>query len=106
MALTLTDVDRIARLSRLRVSGDERQRMLDKLNGFFGLVAAMQAVDTIGVEPLAHPLAAVRDVQLRLHQDTVSEPATQKEREDARAANMQNAPASQDGLFLVPKVIE
>ncbi|MDR0478794.1 MAG: Asp-tRNA(Asn)/Glu-tRNA(Gln) amidotransferase subunit GatC [Burkholderiaceae bacterium] len=102
MALTLTDVDRIARLSRLRLDGDQRQRMLDKLNGFFGLVTAMQAVDTTGVEPLAHPLAAVRDVQLRLHADAVGEPATLA----ARAANMQNAPVAQDGLFLVPKVIE
>jgi len=102
MALTLTDIDRIARLSRLRIDGDQRQRMLDKLNGFFGLVAAMQAVDTTGVEPLAHPLAAVHDVQLRLHDDVVNEPATPQ----ARAANMQNAPSAQDGLFLVPKVIE
>jgi aspartyl-tRNA(Asn)/glutamyl-tRNA(Gln) amidotransferase subunit C len=102
MALTLTDVDRIARLSRLAVDGDQRQQMLDKLNGFFSLVAAMQAVDTTGVEPLAHPLAALRPVQLRLHDDVVSEPSTQQ----ARAANMQNAPAGQDGLFLVPKVIE
>ena len=102
MALTLTDVDRIAHLARLRIDGDERRRMLDKLNGFFGLVDAMQAVDTTGVEPLAHPLAAVRDVQLRLHADAVSEPATL----DARTANMQNAPAADDGLFLVPKVIE
>lgn len=102
MALTLTDVDRIARLSRLRIDPDQRQPLLDKLNGFFGLVTAMQAVDTAGVQPLAHPLAAVRDVQLRLHADAVSEPAS----EDARAANMQNAPAAADGLFLVPKVIE
>ena len=102
MALTLTDVDRIARLARLRIGGDERQRMLDKLNGFFSLVDAMQAVDTAGVEPLAHPLAAVQDVQLRLRDDAVSEPATP----DARAANMQNAPAADEGLFLVPKVIE
>jgi len=102
MALTLKDVDRLGRLARLRIEGAESQRMLDKLNGFFGLVAAMQSVDTTGVEPLAHPLAAVRDVQLRLHQDTASEPATPQ----ARAANMQNAPATQDGLFLVPKVIE
>jgi aspartyl-tRNA(Asn)/glutamyl-tRNA(Gln) amidotransferase subunit C len=106
MALTLTDIDRIARLSRLRIDGDERQRMLDKLNGFFSLVIAMQAVDTTGVQPLAHPLAAVRDVPLRLHADTVSEPAAPGEGQAMRAANMQNAPAARDGLFLVPKVIE
>ncbi|MDR0275113.1 MAG: Asp-tRNA(Asn)/Glu-tRNA(Gln) amidotransferase subunit GatC [Burkholderiaceae bacterium] len=102
MTLTLTDVDRLAHLARLRIEGDPRQRMLDKLNGFFGLVTAMQAVDTTGVQPLAHPLAAVRDVPLRLHGDAAGEPATL----EARQANMQNAPAAQDGLFLVPKVIE
>jgi aspartyl-tRNA(Asn)/glutamyl-tRNA(Gln) amidotransferase subunit C len=76
--------------------------MLDKLNGFFGLVEAMQAVDTRGVLPLAHPLAAIRDITLRLHPDAVSETAS----EAARQTNMQNAPDEQDGLFLVPKVIE
>jgi aspartyl-tRNA(Asn)/glutamyl-tRNA(Gln) amidotransferase subunit C len=102
MPLTLTDIDRIAHLARLDLSGEQSARMLVQLNGFFDLVEAMRAVDTTGVQPLAHPLAAVREVQLRLHEDTVSEPATT----EARAANMQNAPAAEDGLFLVPKVIE
>lgn len=102
MSLTRADIDRIAHLARLELDESQSERMLTKLNGFFDLVAAMQAVDTAGVEPLAHPLAAVQDVQLRLHQDAASEPATQ----EARAANMQNAPAAQDGLFLVPRVIE
>jgi aspartyl-tRNA(Asn)/glutamyl-tRNA(Gln) amidotransferase subunit C len=102
MALTLTAVDRIARLARLRLDDGERQRMLDKLNGFFSLVDAMQSVDTAGIEPLAHPLAAVQDVQLCLHADVASEAATPA----TRAANMENAPAAEDGLFLVPKVIE
>jgi aspartyl-tRNA(Asn)/glutamyl-tRNA(Gln) amidotransferase subunit C len=73
--------------------------MLTRLNSFFGIVEAMRAVDTTGVEPLAHPLAVIQDVQLRLRDDVVSEP-------DQRAANQQNAPAVEDGLFLVPKVIE
>ena len=99
MALTLTDIDRIAHLSRLALPDAERAPMLERLNGFFGLVEAMRAVDTTGVEPLAHPLAAVQDVQLRLRPDVVSEP-------DARQANQRSAPAVEDGLFLVPKVIE
>lgn len=99
MSLTLTDIDRIAHLARLELSGDQREQMLAKLNGFFNLVEAMRAVDTTGVEPLAHPLAAVQDVALRLRDDVVSEP-------NQRQANQQNAPAVEDGLFLVPKVIE
>lgn len=102
MSLTRADIDRIAHLARLELDDPQSERMLAKLNGFFDLVAAMQAVDTAGVEPLAHPLAAVRDVSLRLHEDAATEPATP----EARAANMQNAPAAQDGLFLVPRVIE
>ena len=99
MALTLTDIDRIAHLARLALPDAERAPMLERLNGFFGLVEAMRAVDTTGVEPLAHPLAAVQDVQLRLRDDVVSEP-------DRREAYQRNAPAVEDGLFLVPKVIE
>jgi aspartyl-tRNA(Asn)/glutamyl-tRNA(Gln) amidotransferase subunit C len=73
--------------------------MLTKLNGFFTLVDAMRAVDTQGVEPLAHPMASVREVSLRLRDDVVSEP-------DQRALNQRSAPAVEDGLYLVPKVIE
>ncbi|MDO5288729.1 MAG: Asp-tRNA(Asn)/Glu-tRNA(Gln) amidotransferase subunit GatC [Pseudomonadota bacterium] len=99
MSLTSTDIDRIAHLARLELSGDQREQMLGKLNGFFDIVQAMRAVDTTGIEPLAHPLAAVQDVALRLRDDVVSEP-------NQREANQQNAPAVEDGLFLVPKVIE
>ena len=59
----------------------------------------MRAVDTTGVEPLAHPVAAIQDVALRLRDDVVSEP-------DQREANQRSAPAVERGLFLVPKVIE
>lgn len=99
MALNPNDIARIAHLARLELSAAESERMLAKLNGFFDIVEAMRAVDTSGVEPLAHPLSAVQDVQLRLRPDEVSEP-------DQRQANQRSAPAVQDGLFLVPKVIE
>ena len=99
MALTLTDIDRIAHLARLALPDAERAPMLARLNGFCGLVEAMRAVDTTGVEPLAHPLAAVQDVQLRLREDVASE-------SDQRQANQLSAPAVEDGLFLVPRVIE
>lgn len=99
MSLTRTDIDRIAHLARLELDDSQSERMLTKLNGFFGIVEAMRAVDTTGVEPLAHPVAIVRDVQLRLRDDVVTEP-------DQRAANQRSAPAVEDGLFLVPRVIE
>ena len=99
MALTSQDIDRIANLARLALSPEERERMLSQLNGFFGIVEKMQAVDTSGVQPLAHPVAAIQDIALRLREDVASEP-------NQREANMRNAPAQGEGLFLVPKVIE
>lgn len=99
MSLTSADIARIANLARLELQPLESQRMLTQLNDFFGLVEQMRSVDTTGIVPLAHPLAAVQDVSLRLREDRVSEP-------NQRAANQRNAPALEDGLFLVPKVIE
>ena len=99
MSLTSSDIARIANLARLELQPDESERMLTQLNGFFGIVEAMRAVDTSGVQPLAHPVAAIQDITLRLRDDAVSEP-------DNREANQRSAPAVERGLFLVPKVIE
>ncbi len=99
MALTPQDVSRIAHLARLELSAAEQASLLAQLNGFFGIVEQMSAVDTSGVEPLYTPLSAVQEVSLRLRDDAVTET-------DARALNQRSAPAVEDGLFLVPKVIE
>ena len=99
MSLTSQDIDRIANLARLELKPEESERMLAQINGFFGIVEAMQAVDTSGVQPLAHPVAAIQDIALRLREDVVSEP-------NQREANQRSAPAVERGLFLVPKVIE
>ncbi|MES2940970.1 MAG: Asp-tRNA(Asn)/Glu-tRNA(Gln) amidotransferase subunit GatC [Pseudomonadota bacterium] len=99
MSLTAQDISRIANLARLELRADESERMLTQINGFFDIVEQMRAVDTTGVEPLTHPVAAIEDVQLRLRDDAVSEP-------NAREANQRSAPAVERGLFLVPKVIE
>lgn len=101
MALTFDDIGRIAHLARLELEPAERERMLAQINGFFVLVERMRAVDTAGVEPLAHPVAVFQDVALRLREDLVSE-------SDQRQANQQSAPAvdAASGLFLVPKVVE
>ena len=99
MSLTPQDIDRIANLARLELKPEESERMLTQINGFFGIVEAMQAVDTSGVQPLAHPVAAIQDIALRLREDVVSEP-------NNRDSNQRSAPAVERGLFLVPKVIE
>lgn len=99
MALTPEDVSRIAHLARLEISPAEASSMLGALNGFFGIVEQMSAVDTSGVEPLYTPLSAVQAVELRLRDDVVTEG-------DQREANQRSAPAVEDGLYLVPKVIE
>ena len=99
MALTPSDVRRIADLARLDLGSDEQARMLEQLNSFFRIVEQMSAVETSGVEPLYTPLAAVEDVHLRLRDDKVTEIVD-------REANQRSAPATRDGLYLVPKVIE
>jgi aspartyl-tRNA(Asn)/glutamyl-tRNA(Gln) amidotransferase subunit C len=98
MALTPADVSRIAQLARLELQAPEQAAMLAQLNGFFGIVEQMSAVDTSGVEPLYTPLSAVQEVSLRLRDDAVTET-------DHREENQRSAPAVEDGLFLVPKVI-
>jgi aspartyl-tRNA(Asn)/glutamyl-tRNA(Gln) amidotransferase subunit C len=99
MSLSASDIARIASLARLQLASDESERMLSQINGFFDLVERMRSVDTTGVEPLAHPVAALKDITLRLRDDVVSEP-------NNREANQKSAPAVEAGLFLVPKVIE
>ncbi|ACC69248.1 Asp-tRNA(Asn)/Glu-tRNA(Gln) amidotransferase subunit GatC [Paraburkholderia phymatum] len=99
MALTLTDVKRIAHLARLELPDADAEHTLIQLNDFFGLVEQMQAVDTTGISPLAHPIEQIEDVALRLRNDAVTENVN---RDDYQ----RSAPAVQDGLYLVPKVIE
>lgn len=99
MSLTSTDIARIATLARLQLAPEESTRLQGQINGFFDLVEKMRAVDTTGLEPLAHPVAAIEDITLRLREDVASEP-------NDREANQQSAPAVERGLFLVPKVIE
>lgn len=99
MSLSAQDITRIAHLARLGLQPEESERLRLRLSDFFGLVERMQAVDTTGVTPLAHPISAIEDVALRLREDVASEP-------DQREANQRSAPAVENGLFLVPRVIE
>jgi aspartyl-tRNA(Asn)/glutamyl-tRNA(Gln) amidotransferase subunit C len=99
MALTFDDVSRIAHLARLELQPAEQAAMLAQINGFFSIVERMSAVDTSGVEPLYTPLSAVSQVAVRLRDDMVTEA-------EQRSLNQRSAPVVQDGLYLVPKVIE
>jgi aspartyl-tRNA(Asn)/glutamyl-tRNA(Gln) amidotransferase subunit C len=100
MSLNLTDIERLAKLAQLDLTAQQSSDALDKLNSIFALVEQMKAVDTTGVEPLAHPIAAWRDdLALRLREDVPTET-------NQREAYQQPAPSVQDGLYLVPKVIE
>jgi aspartyl-tRNA(Asn)/glutamyl-tRNA(Gln) amidotransferase subunit C len=109
MALSQQDIVKIANLSKLEMTALEGEEMLTRLNGFFEIVEQMRAVDTKGIEPMAHPTHAMSEamqaqkklqmIQLRLRDDVASEP-------NNREANQLSAPAVERGLFLVPKVIE
>ena len=102
MTLSRDDVKRIAHLARLELKEEEQAAMLGQLNGFFRIVEQMSAVDTRGVEPLYTPLSAVHAVALRLREDVVTEPDAL----DVRQRNQVSAPVVEDGLFLVPRVVE
>lgn len=98
MTLSLSDVKRIAHLSRLELTDQQADQTLEKLSGIFSLIEQMKAVDTTGIEPLSHPIGALGS-ELRLREDAVTET-------NQRQAYQKPAPATQDGLYLVPKVME
>lgn len=102
MALTETDVTRIARLARLHLNASEVSTLQTELNEVMGLIEQLQSIDTTGIEPMAHPLSAIAEVGLRLRDDV----ALPTNDEATRDHFMQNAPAREAGVFLVPRVIE
>lgn len=95
MSLSKAEVENIAHLARLRLGDDELPNVIDNLSRIIEFVDQLQAVDTTGVEPMAHPL----DMVQRLRADAVTE-------QDQRDLYQANAPAVEAGLYLVPKVIE
>ena len=95
MALDKSDVESIAHLARLAISEEDVPAYAENLTKILDLVEQMSAVDTCGVEPMAHPLEMVQ----RLREDVVTE-------ENQREHFQRHAPAVENGLFLVPKVIE
>jgi aspartyl-tRNA(Asn)/glutamyl-tRNA(Gln) amidotransferase subunit C len=95
MSLSLADVEKVARLARLAMSDEELKAAQSQLNNIFGLIAEMQAVDTQGITPMSH----AQDVAQRLREDKVSET-------NQREAFQAVAPQVEQGLYLVPQVIE
>ncbi|MBC7199944.1 Asp-tRNA(Asn)/Glu-tRNA(Gln) amidotransferase subunit GatC [Stutzerimonas balearica] len=95
MAIERSEVEKIAHLARLGLAENDLPRTTETLNNILGLIDRMQAVDTTGVEPLAHPLETTQ----RLRADEVTEA---NHRDDYQAI----APAVENGLYLVPRVIE
>lgn len=95
MSLTLNDVEKIAKLSRLTLNEDEKNTTLTKLNAVFELVEKMQTVNTDGVEPMSHP----HEVALRLRDDVVTEA-------DHAVEYQAVAPEVRHRLYIVPQVIE
>ena len=93
--LSLDQVRAIADLARIDVPATELGRLQDQLNGILEMVDAMRAVDTRGVEPMAHP----QEVSQRLREDEVTEA-------DQHELFQSVAPRTEDGLYLVPRVIE
>ena len=95
MALTPADVERAARLARIAIETSEADAVLEQLKRIFGMIEEMSAVDVSGIEPMAH----ARDVVLRLREDEVTEA-------DQHTLFQSVAPRVENGLYLVPKVIE
>jgi aspartyl-tRNA(Asn)/glutamyl-tRNA(Gln) amidotransferase subunit C len=93
--LSLDQIAKIAELARLEMPPADAAALQHELNGILAMVDRMQAVDTKGIEPMSHPQQAMQ----RLREDKASEP-------DLREKYQEAAPASEDGLYLVPKVIE
>ncbi|HEX7402986.1 MAG TPA: Asp-tRNA(Asn)/Glu-tRNA(Gln) amidotransferase subunit GatC [Usitatibacter sp.] len=93
--LSLEEIHRLARLARLELSAAEADDMRAQINGILAMVDEMRAVDTTGVAPMSHP----QEVTQRLREDRVTET-------DQRELFHSLAPEVEDGLYLVPKVIE
>jgi aspartyl-tRNA(Asn)/glutamyl-tRNA(Gln) amidotransferase subunit C len=95
MPLSLDDVQRIAHLARIEITADEAHDVRLKLDSIFDMIGRMRAVDTTGIVPMSH----AQDVALPLRPDRVDDV-------DRHVQYQSTAPATADGLYLVPKVIE
>ena len=95
MSFTTDQINEISRLARLRIDDEEAQAYAEQLNRIMRLVEQMDQIDTMGIEPMSHP----QDAALRLRADEVT-------KENHREAFQSIAPDCENGLYLVPKVID
>jgi aspartyl-tRNA(Asn)/glutamyl-tRNA(Gln) amidotransferase subunit C len=102
MSLSNDDVRRIAGLARIAITPEESGEVLERLNRVLALINEMRAVDTTGIEPMAHAL----ELSQRLREDAVTEPDRHRLYQSVAPAGPEGRPEVQDGLYLVPKVIE
>jgi aspartyl-tRNA(Asn)/glutamyl-tRNA(Gln) amidotransferase subunit C len=95
MSFTRDDVRRAARLARIAVDDTQADEVLVQLDRIFGMIEEMRSVNVDGVEPMSH----AQDITLRLREDAVTEA-------DQHVLFQAIAPKVENGLYLVPKVIE
>lgn len=95
MTFTEMDVKKVAALARLEVADKDVPTYERELASIFEMIQKIQEIDTSNIEPMSHP----KDIELRLRPDQVTEP-------DQRAELQQIAPATENGLYLVPKVLD
>ena len=95
MSLSLHDIERIAHLARIEISAAEAADVHAKLETIFAMINELNSIDTTGIVPMSH----AQDMTMPLRDDIVTE-------EDHRARFQQQAPLTEDGLYLVPRVIE
>jgi aspartyl-tRNA(Asn)/glutamyl-tRNA(Gln) amidotransferase subunit C len=101
MSITAADIEKAAKLARISIAAYAIPELSQRLGNILAMVDRLQEIDTSGVAPMANPLDATQ----RLRADTVTEPAG-AEALNARAAFQAIAPSAEQGLYLVPKVIE
>ena len=99
MSLSHDQIRRLAHLARIAIGDEEAEAVRDQLNRVLALIDQLQAVDTRGIEPMSHPLDSQLKAKQRLRADEVTEA-------DRRDDYQRGAPALEQGLYLVPKVIE
>jgi aspartyl-tRNA(Asn)/glutamyl-tRNA(Gln) amidotransferase subunit C len=95
MTIEQNDIEKIAELARIRISDNEIGQVTQRITAILQMMDQLQAVDTANIEPMANPLDAIQ----KLRPDLVTE-------ENRREAFQAIAPAVENGLYLVPKVIE
>ncbi|MEO8975378.1 MAG: Asp-tRNA(Asn)/Glu-tRNA(Gln) amidotransferase subunit GatC [Casimicrobiaceae bacterium] len=95
MTLSLSDIERIARLARIEISAGEAADVRAKLDAIFVMINELNSVDTTGIVPMSH----AQDMTMPLRDDAVTET-------DQRALYQQQATLTEDGLYLVPRVVE